>query len=76
MTVIAKTQIEQGSSKNVPIIVPKGTQGTCLAISKSYRMHETFPRLGFKTDGWYYICRFSGVPEEVLCSLFQIELRT
>jgi hypothetical protein len=70
MTIIAKAPIEDGN-----VTIPKGTKGSCKAVSNDVRIKATFTGIKHKPDSWFYICSFPGLIEETLCDLTQIEIQ-
>ena len=74
MTIQARVPISTGDGKGSKIVIPKGTKGFVVGISNSVKIREAFPHLEHKPDGWYYICNFAPIIDEILCSLQQIDI--
>ena len=75
MTIITKESIGTGDGKGGHIEVPKGTKGVARAVSNSKSILKCFPELDRKPDGWFYLCSFPPIIDEILCDLTQIVLQ-
>ena len=75
MTIIAKVPISTGDGKGGKIVVPKGTKGSCKAVSNAATIRAAFPNLEQKPDGYFYICSFPGFLDETLCSREQLDFQ-